>query len=75
MTSQCATLLKRMQEGYTVTPDDAYRLCGTLACHSRMAEIRERGWPIQMVMIEADNGKRVGCYSLPEKFITRPTRG
>lgn len=29
MKSQCSILLDRMQMGYTVTPDDAYRLCGT----------------------------------------------
>lgn len=69
--SQCSVLLDRMRAGQTVTPDDAYRLVGSHACHSRMAELRGRGWPIQCVMIETANGARVGCYSLPESHIKR----
>lgn len=71
MPTQCEQLLSHLQAGNTVTPAQAYELCGTLACHSRMAELRERNYPILCHMIETPSGKRVGCYSLPESHIIR----
>lgn len=50
------------QAGYTLTPAEAYERFGTLALHSRAAELRERGFPVVCDMIETRKGKRVGCY-------------
>ena len=69
--TQSAAILSHLQAGYTLTPADAYQRFSTLAMHSRIAELRERGWPIICVMVETPNGKRVGCYSLPESHIVR----
>lgn len=51
----------------TLTPLQAFQLFGTLAMHSRCAELRERGHDVVCTMIEA-NGKRVGEYSLREAY-------
>lgn len=69
--SQNSILLDRMRDGHTVTPAQAYELCGTLCAHSRMAELRTQGWPIQCVLLDVGKGKRVGVYSLPETHINR----
>ena len=61
--SQSANIYAHLASGRTLTPLDAFELYGTLALHSRIAELRERGIPIECEMIEA-NGKRLGCYSL-----------
>lgn len=50
-----------------ITPLIAFQRYGTLALHSRIAELRERGIEIETTMIEV-NGKRVGMYSIPERI-------
>ena len=61
--SQTDAILKHLEAGNTVTPLSAQRLCGTLALHSRIAEIRGRGYAIDMAMRSA-NGSRWGEYWL-----------
>lgn len=61
--SQSEIILEHMRSGKSITPAEAYELCGTLALHSRIAELRKRGYPIRKVMMEA-GGKRFGSYSL-----------
>lgn len=46
----------------TLTPHEAFTLYGTLALHSRISELRERGFPISCKLIETPGGKHVGCY-------------
>ena len=65
--SQCAQIFCHLQDHGTITPLQAFALFGTLALHSRIAELRERGIEIECNMIELPNGKRVGQYSLPLK--------
>ena len=62
--SQCAKILSVLQAGGSITPAQAYDLCGTLALHSRIAELRERGHPIECELIETAGGKHVGRYTL-----------
>ena len=62
--SQNQAILAHLQSGRTLTPAQAYELCGTLACHSRMAELRERGYPVVCEMVKTAGHKRVGQYSL-----------
>ena len=62
--SQCASILRHLERGETLTPLQAFNLYGTLALHSRIAELRERGHLIDCDLIEVSDGKHVGCYSL-----------
>ena len=61
--SQCDAILIYLQHGYAISPALAYELFGTLACHSRIAELRARGHEIPCVIVRR-NGKQFGQYSL-----------
>lgn len=61
--SQSDALLAILLRGEVVTPAVAYQVVGSLACHSRMAELRERGYAIECT-IRTDGGKRWGEYRL-----------
>ena len=61
--TQCESILECLQSGRTLTPLEMYSLCGSLAGHSRISELRERGYDIECEMIEV-SGKRVGRYSM-----------
>ena len=62
--SQNDSILSHLQNGGTLTPLEAFQLCGTLALHSRISELRERGYGIQMELVRLPSGKHVGQYSL-----------
>ena len=68
MISQCEAILAHLRSGHTITPAEAYGLCGTLACHSRISELRERGHDIRCDLIPVPSGKHVGCYRLVEQI-------
>lgn len=61
--SQCDAILEALLRGETVTPFSAFALCGSLATHSRIAELRQRGYDISCQWVTR-NGKRYGEYSL-----------
>lgn len=61
--SQNETILAHLQAGNTITPAEAYALCGSLALHSRIAELRRLGYPIDG-RISTRDGKRWGVYRL-----------
>lgn len=61
--SQCSQLFVHMQDKGPVTPLDAFRLYGILACHSRINELRSRGHQIDCHMIRVGD-KMVGQYSI-----------
>jgi hypothetical protein len=63
--SQCANIWVFLRDGGTLTPLEAYEKFGTLALHSRIAELRERGHPIKCELISV-NGKYVGRYSMEQ---------
>jgi hypothetical protein len=62
--SQCEAILAHLEEGNTITPAEAYALCGTLALHSRIAELRDRGYRIDCELVKTPSGKHVGRYTL-----------
>jgi hypothetical protein len=62
--TQCEAILFHLEAGNTITPVEAYALCGTLALHSRIAELRGRGYRIDCELVEVPSGKHVGRYSL-----------
>ena len=61
--SQCGNIYAFLADGGTLTPLEALAKFGTIALHSRAAELRDRGIPIKCELVEI-NGKRVGRYSL-----------
>ena len=67
--SQCDTLLLAMRAGHVITPLVAYKLTGSLACHSRIAELRERGHDIRCE-VKRDGQSKYGCYTLVERSMT-----
>jgi len=63
-------ILAHLQAGHSITPAEAYALCGTLALHSRIAALRKRGHAIDGQIITHE-GKRWGCYRLASPAIGR----
>ena len=61
--SQCDAILAYLQAGYAISPALAYDLFGTLACHSRISELRGRGHRIKCRIVRR-NGKQFGQYTL-----------
>lgn len=62
--SQSEAILGYLQSGKTLTPLDSYLMFGTLALHSRVAELRARGHDIACKLVKVPSGKTVGEYSL-----------
>lgn len=48
-------------------PAEAFEKFGSLALHSRIAELRERGHEITCELVEVPSGKHVGRYRLVER--------
>lgn len=63
MASQSDSILAYLQAGNTLTPLEALHRFGTLALHSRAAELREQGHLIHCELVTV-NGKQVGRYSI-----------
>ncbi len=61
--SQTAQILAHLEAGNSITPKEAYAMVGSLALHSRIAEIRDQGYAVQKIM-HAENGRRWGEYFL-----------
>ena len=59
--SQSAQILAHLEAGNTITPAQAYDLYGTLALHSRIAELRRKGYRIDGEM-RSDGTHRWGEY-------------
>jgi hypothetical protein len=64
--SQCDAILAHLEAGNTITPVEAFTMCGTLALHSRIAELRSLGYRIDCEIIRTPGGKNVGRYTLKE---------
>ena len=64
--TQNESVLAHLKRGEALTPLTAFQLYGTLALHSRAAELRKRGHIINCKIITMPNGKRVGSYSLEQ---------
>lgn len=61
--SQNDAILAHLEAGNTITPAEAYALCGSLALHSRISELRGHGYRIDMTL-RRENGKQFGEYYL-----------
>lgn len=62
--SQCDYILAHLRSGKTLMPAEAFEKFGSLALHSRIAELRERGHEITCELVEVPSGKHVGRYRL-----------
>ena len=62
--TQCDAILAHLQAGHTLTADDAFRLCGTHVCHSRIAELRNRGHNIECQLVVRPDGRKIWQYRL-----------
>ena len=62
--TQCESVLAHLKRGEALTPLTAFQLYGTLALHSRVAELRSQGNLIDCTMVKVTGGKRVGSYTL-----------
>ena len=67
MSSQTEQILAHLEAGNTITPLEALQLCGSMALHSRISELRQRGYAIDSVT-RRENGRHFGEY-----FLTVPT--
>ena len=63
--SQCSAILAHLKAGNTITPAQAYERFGSLALHSRISELRDVGYRIEMELRSA-GGKRWGEYRLAQ---------
>lgn len=61
--SQCEAVLAMLERGELVTPRTVYAATGSLACHSRIAELRERGHDILCAVVREGRTKH-GVYRL-----------
>lgn len=61
--SQNEAIIAHLEAGNTITPAQAYGLCGSLALHSRIAELRAQGYKIDM-RLRREDGKQFGEYYL-----------
>jgi hypothetical protein len=57
--SQSFRILEWLRSGKTITPFEALQRFGTLALHSRIAELREAGWDVKCKLVDGH-----GEYSL-----------
>ena len=64
MLTQSDAILEHLKTGQTITPMLAYELYGSLALHSRCAELRKAGHLIECEIRTTDNGRRFGVYRL-----------
>ncbi len=65
--SQNEAIIQHLEAGNTITPAEAYTLCGSLALHSRISELRHQGYRIDGEM-RSGNGKKWGEYWLAIPF-------
>lgn len=64
--TQANQILQMLKQGKRVTPFSALAICGSLACHSRISELRDRGHRIECRIVTR-NGRRFGEYRLMRK--------
>ena len=61
--SQTERIAAHLEAGNSITPAEAYQQFGTLALHSRIAELRDLGYKVEKIM-RHENGKHFGEYFL-----------
>lgn len=62
--SQCAQILKHLQDGKTLTAIESLSMFGCFRLPARIDNLRQEGYKIETEMIRLENGKRIGRYSM-----------
>jgi hypothetical protein len=57
-------ILRHLVRGHTLTSMQAMRLIGTVSLHSRLSELKRRGWKIRSTELKLKSGKRCRQYSI-----------
>lgn len=63
--SQSDAILDALLRGDTITPLDALQKYRCLRLSGRIYDLKAKGYPIEMRMIETPSHKRVAAYFLP----------
>ena len=63
--SEDAAIRQVLEMGHSITPAEAYAMCGCLALHSAVSRLRKSGLQITCTM-RSGAGKKWGEYSLAE---------
>jgi hypothetical protein len=66
--SQLSQIRAHLQKGNTLTPIEALEKFGCFRLGARIHNLKERGWDIEKVWIEA-KGKRFASYYLVKHFL------
>ncbi|MDE2020965.1 MAG: hypothetical protein KGJ13_11565 [Patescibacteria group bacterium] len=62
--SQSDAILEALKRGDTITPLDALQKYRCLRLSGRIYDLKAKGYPIEMRLIETPSGKRVAEYYL-----------
>jgi len=62
--SQNTEILAHLQDGNTLTPLQALRLCGSMRLAARIDDLRSDGHDIKTELVYVKKGTRVARYSL-----------
>lgn len=60
--SQASRILDYMLRGHRITGIEALELFGCFRLPARIADIRERGFPVESKFVDTPSGKRVKSY-------------
>jgi len=65
--SQNARIIAYLETGGSLTTLDALKLFGCMRLASRIHDLRERGYEIEVSKVTTNTGKIVASYRLPNK--------
>jgi hypothetical protein len=60
-------ILSHMLRGHSLTTMQSFRLFGCTSLHSRLSEIRARGWNVRSRELKLKSGRKVLQYSIHHK--------
>ena len=67
--TQKSIVRQHLLDGYSITPLEALRLCGSLRLSAIVFKLREEGLPIITEKIQVSPRKRVAQYFLPTEYL------
>jgi len=62
--TQCAQIVKWLEQGYSITSLEALQMFGCMRLASRICDLRERGYQINTCKIKTATGKWITEYTL-----------
>ena len=67
--TQKSIVRQHLLDGNSITPLEAFNLCGSLRLSAIIFKLREEGLPIVTEKLQVSPRKRVAQYSLPKEYI------